>query len=152
MHPDHVAPLVLGHVEDHALAQDAGHVDQDVELAGAVQRLPHEVLGLSVVRDVGIVRLGGAARLDDRSDDLVGGRGVLALPVHGATEVVDDDRGALGGHELCDAAPDAASSAGHDRAQSFEVGSHAATPPIRTAHAAAHRGIVAVGARPRRVC
>ena len=31
VHPDHVVPLLLGHVEDHPVAQDAGDVDQHVE-------------------------------------------------------------------------------------------------------------------------
>ena len=33
---DDRVPLRLGHVEDHPVAQDAGHVDQDIDPAEAV--------------------------------------------------------------------------------------------------------------------
>ena len=49
MHADHVVPLVDGHVDEHAVAQDAGVVDQDVEAAeGLDRRFDHPLGGVEV--------------------------------------------------------------------------------------------------------
>ena len=44
MHFDHVVPFLLGHVEDHAIAQDAGDVDEDIEFSEFLDRLVDEGL------------------------------------------------------------------------------------------------------------
>ena len=52
VHLDHRVPLGLGHVDEHPVAQDAGVVDQHVELAEARDRLPDQALGAGEVADV----------------------------------------------------------------------------------------------------
>src|SRR6202042_297521 len=62
---DDVVPVRLVHVERHLVAQDAGVVDQDVELAPGVDRLVDQVLGARPGGDVVRVQVGFAAgRLD----------------------------------------------------------------------------------------
>src|SRR3546814_9699944 len=73
------------------MSEDAGDVDEDVEALIGGERLADEVLGLQVVRDVGVVRLGGAALGADLVHDLLGGGLVAALALHGRAEVRSEE-------------------------------------------------------------
>ena len=88
-------PLGLGHVDDHAVAQDARVVHQHVQIAERVDRLLHEPLRAVPVGDVLAVDDGLAAERLDLLDDLHRRARVAALAVHVAAEVVDDDLRAL---------------------------------------------------------
>jgi hypothetical protein len=112
---DDGVPFVGGHVEDHAVAEDPGDVDEDVEAAVLADGGLDEVLGGFVVGDVGAVSDGAAAGLGDFLDDLPGRPGVVPGPVQGRAEVVDDHRGALPGQQQRHRPPDPAARTRHDR-------------------------------------
>ncbi len=89
--------LLLGHREDHLVAQDAGVVDDDVEAAEGFDGLVDDVArGLEVGHVVVVGDRVAAAIADDRSD-LLGRALVGALAGHRTAEVVDHDLGAGGG-------------------------------------------------------
>ena len=102
-------PLFLGHVHEHAVAQDARVVDEDVELAECLDRGVDHSLATLPARDVVAVRDRLAAHLLDLVHDLLGRRLVATGAVGVAPEVVDDDLGAFRGKEQrmlpADAAP-----------------------------------------------
>ena len=74
MDADNVVPLLLGHVEDHPVAQDAGDVDQDVELAELLDRLIDEPLAARHARDIHVIGDRLAAGGHDLLDHIVGWR------------------------------------------------------------------------------
>ena len=117
---DDGVPLGLGHVDDHPVAQDAGVVDQDVEVAERLDRRVDQALGAFPVGHVVGVDDGLAAEVADLGDDLLGRRRVLTVTVVGATEVVDDDPGPLRGEQERVLAADAASRSGDDRDSTVE--------------------------------
>src|SRR5262249_6738487 len=88
-------PLLDAAVHEHAVAQDAGVVDDGVEAAEGLERLLHERAGLLEVGDVAAVHDRPAAALLDRRDHLLRGARVAPLAGGAAAEVVHDDRGAL---------------------------------------------------------
>src|SRR6266851_3135247 len=112
VHADHVVPFLLGHVEDHAIAQDTGDVDQDIEFAEFLDRLVDEALAAFDGRDIHMIgdRV-SAARLDFFRD-VIGGRGGFFLPRDRDSEVVDYDCASLCGECPRDTAADAAAAAG----------------------------------------
>src|SRR5437667_6620865 len=67
VHADDRVPLLLGHVEDHALAQDAGAADDDLEVAEAAQRRVDDRLTAGHRRDA----LGVGHRLAAEGLDLL---------------------------------------------------------------------------------
>lgn len=93
VHPDDRVPLVLGHREDHPVAQDARVVDEDVQLPERGDRRLDQFAGLFVVGDVPGVGDGPAARRTDLGGDLLGrgGRGLSRAVPSGLPVVVDDD-------------------------------------------------------------
>ena len=115
-----VVPLGLGHVDEHAVAQDAGVVDEDVEVAERLDRRVDEALGALPVGDVVAVGDGLAAERLDLGDDLVGRAVVGAGAVVGAAAVVDDDLGPFGGEQQGVLAAEAAPGPGDDRDAPFE--------------------------------
>lgn len=70
---DHRVPLALGHGEDHAVAQDARVVDQDVQLAELADRRLDQFAGLLEVGHVPGVGERPAARRAYLGGDLPGG-------------------------------------------------------------------------------
>ena len=115
MDANDIVPLLLGHVEDHAVAQDAGHVDEDVQPAELVEGLLDHALAAIDVGDSVEVRDGLAAGGADLVGDVLRRTGVRLRAVDVHAEVVDDDAGAFLGKELGDAAPDAAARSGDYR-------------------------------------
>ena len=108
-------PLFFAHVEDHAVAEDAGGVDEDIEPAELFYCSADDPRRSAELRD-GVVACDGLpAVLLDLADDEVGGCCGRLRTVHTATEVIDDDRGAFFSKELRHAAAYPASSAGYDR-------------------------------------
>ena len=130
VHADHRVPVLLAHVEDHPVAQDAGVVDDDVELAEGVEGALDDALGALEVGDALAVGDGLAAHLLDLVDHLLG-RAVVgaAGAVEVRAEVVDDDLGAVLGHQQRLFAADAAARAGDDRNLPFEQTCHVMPPP-----------------------
>ena len=106
---DHRIPLGLGHVEEHAFAEDAGDADHAVDAAEGLDRLVDDRRAAVHRRDR--LRVGGGASTggDDLGDDPVGHLtgGLVAVDAHAV--VVHDDRGALGRAGQCNRAADPAS-------------------------------------------
>ena len=96
MNLDDRVPLVLGHVGEHAVAQDAGIVDDHIQLSVGAHRLVDESLGPVPVADIVAVDDCLAAGFADGLDDLVAGRSATAGAVECRTDVIDDDFGAMG--------------------------------------------------------
>jgi len=117
---DDRVPLCLRHVHEHAVAQDAGVVDQDVEVAERLHGHVDHALGALPVGDVVVVRDRLAAHGLDLVHDLLCRRGVVARAVVGAAEVVHHDLCALRGEEQRVLAADAAPCAGDDRDASLQ--------------------------------
>ena len=107
---DDVVPLLLRHRHEHAVAQDAGVVDQHVEVAEGVDRGADQRLAAVPARDVVVRRDGLAA----------GGADLLGGLLRDLAEVVDDDLGALGREQARVLAPEAAAGAGDDRDPAVE--------------------------------
>src|SRR6185369_12453254 len=107
--------LLLAHVEDHPLAQDAGAADEDVQVAELLERQPHD--GLAPRHRGHALGTGDrlTAGLLDHADDFVRRRARRIAAVHADTVVVDDDLRARGrqadGHRPSDPRP----AARHDR-------------------------------------
>src|SRR5208337_1834625 len=72
VHGDHGIEIVLGHVPDHALAQHASRVDDEIDLAERVRALAHHAAGTGVVSDRVIVGERLAAGLGDFRHHLIG--------------------------------------------------------------------------------
>jgi len=70
VHPHDQVPLLLGHREDHPVAQDPGVVDQDVQLPVRLERRRQQLLARRPLRDVA----GGHDRLPASGPDLGGHR------------------------------------------------------------------------------
>ncbi|MET4723580.1 hypothetical protein ABIF63_007686 [Bradyrhizobium japonicum] len=100
-------------VEDH-VAQNAGIVDDAVELAEMIGRGLHDLAGGDSLRHRLEIGHRDAAALLDLVDHLLGGRSAGTGAVGGNTGVVDDDLGALRRAEQRDLPPDAAACAGDD--------------------------------------
>ena len=121
MHRDDGVPLVLAHVEEHAVAQDAGVVHQDVDGAELAHRGVDDALRGAEVGDAVVVRHRRAATRPDRGDDLVGDAARRPAAVDVPAQVVDDDARPLGREQLGDGAADAASRTRDDRGSSLQV-------------------------------
>ena len=104
-------PIGLCHLLERDIAQDAGVVDQDVELAPRVDRGLDDLIA---VLDGVVVGDRLAAFLFDLGDDLVGRRRGLAFAGEAAAEVVDDDLRASRREQQRVRAAEAAAGAGHD--------------------------------------
>ena len=115
MHREDDVQLLLAHVEDHPVAQDARDIDDDVEPAEVVDRLLDHLTRRVVVRDGTGIGDGVAARRLDLVDDLLSDRDIGALAAQAGAEVIDDDRRALRREQHRDAAPDAPARAGDNR-------------------------------------
>ena len=91
VHVEHRVHLVGRHVLERRVAQDAGVVDDDVDLAEGVDGRLHDRRAALGRGDAVVVGDGLAAGRLDLVDDLLGGRLGAAGAVGGAAEVVDDD-------------------------------------------------------------
>ena len=98
---DDGVPLLLGHVDEDAVPQDAGVVDQHVQVAERFHGAVDQALPAFPVGHVVGVGDGFAAHALDLVGHLLGRRAVVAAAVHRPTEVVDHDLGALAGEEQC---------------------------------------------------
>src|SRR5690606_32359171 len=109
---DDAVPIVLGHLVEHHVTQDAGRIDHRMQAAEGVERLLHHALDGAVVGHA--VRVGDrfAAGGADLLGDLLGrGRGALVVPLQAAAQVVDDDLGAFLRGDQRAVAPDAVAAA-----------------------------------------
>ena len=114
VHLDDRVPLLLGHVGEHPVPQDAGVVDHDVQVAERLDRGVDQPLGALPRRDVVAVGDRLAAHPLDLLDHVLRRAEVAAGAVDVATEVVHDHLGALASQRQRVLAPDAAAGSRHD--------------------------------------
>jgi predicted exporter len=96
----HLGPVLLRHLHEGHVAQDAGVVDDDVELAEGFLRLGDDLLGAFPGVHAVVVGHGLTARRLDLVDDLVGRCAATAAgAVHRATEIVDHHLGTTFGQQ-----------------------------------------------------
>jgi hypothetical protein len=96
VHLDHRIPLVLGHIRQHAVAQDAGIVDEDIEPAEGVDGLLDHGLRALPIAYIGRI---GDSRAAGLLDGVHYGRGcscIGARAIDAGADVVDHDLGAMG--------------------------------------------------------
>ena len=114
MHPDDGVPLLLGQVDQHPVADDAGIVDQHVQAPEGLHGLTDQALGAGPVGDVVAVDHGLSAEFQDLLDDLRG-RGIgTAAAVQLRSQVVDHHVGPGLGEGQRVGAADATAGSGHD--------------------------------------
>ena len=117
---DHQIEVLLAHVQDGLVAQDAGIVHHDVELAELVQRAPHHPVRALARGDAVVVRDRIAAHAFDLGHHLVGHLGPLTASVPIAAEIVHHHPRALAREEQRVLAADASARSGDDRHFAFE--------------------------------
>jgi hypothetical protein len=114
VHVDDRVPLLLRHVRQHAVTQDAGVVDDGVEIAERLDRSVDESLRTFPRRHAVAVGHGLATHPLDLLDDLLGGTEVATGAVDVATEIVDHDLGAVRRQAQGMLTADPAPGTGHD--------------------------------------
>lgn len=141
---DDRVPLLLRHVEDHPLAEDARAAHQHVEIAELAEReiddRPAPVHRRHALR----ARDGLAARRADRGHDLIGRFARRVAPVDADSVVVDHHLRPGRGEAERHRPPDPRASSRHHRdlalEQSHRAPSHAAAPCCVRAHNLSRRG------------
>ena len=135
VHLDDRVPLGLGHVDEHAVAQDAGVVDEDVEAAEGVDRPAATSCSAPSQSEMSsLLATASPPMAPDLVDDVAGpGRPRGPSPSIDAAEVVDDDLGALLGQHQRVLAADAPPGAGDDADPSFAQSGHRPSPSTGTA-------------------
>src|SRR6058998_3307920 len=145
VHRDDRVPLLLAHVEDHAVAQDAGAGDERVEAAPGLERRADEARGAVPGGDRVGVGHGLAAGTSDLLHHVEGGTARRHAAVERDAVVVHDHPRALGGEAEGDTAPDAAARAGHYR---DAAGEHVRHPWMLHRARASGRGVRSSGSLP----
>ena len=120
MHVDDRLPILGEHVVKHFVAQDAGGVEDDVQPAERLARLAHHREAVVEFGDRAIIGDRVAARRLDLVDDFLRRRLVGAFAAAAGAGIVDNDLGAVRGHQFGDFAADPAPRAGADRDPSVE--------------------------------
>ena len=120
MHAHNRVPVLFRHVEDHPVAQDTGVVHDDVELAEGIAGALDDAFGRLEVGDAVAVGDGLATGLLDVVDDLLSRTLTRAGTVEMCAEIVDDDLGAVLGHQQSLFAADAAAGSGDYSNLAFE--------------------------------
>ena len=120
MDGDDRVPILLRHVEDHPVAQDARVIDHDVELAKVVDGALKNALGGFEVGDAFEVGYGLAAAGADLPDHLFGGRTRLPGAVEMSPQVIDHHFSAVLRHQQGFFPSDSAPRSGDDRDLAFQ--------------------------------
>ena len=114
VHADDVVPLAVGHVDDRAVPQNAGVVDQHVQRSELLDRELDQPVRARGGGDVIATRDRLAACGSDLRHDLLSRSLVTARAVGPAAEVVHHDLGPLGGEQQGVLATQAATGPGDD--------------------------------------
>src|SRR3954468_22629122 len=114
MHFDDGLESIDAHAMENCVTQDAGIVNDAIELAKSIEGGLDDLAGGDCFRDSFEIRNAGAAPLLDLLDHSLSRRSVGARAVGGDAGIVDDDLGAFCGAKQRDLAPDAAPRAGYD--------------------------------------
>ncbi len=132
MDADDRIPFLDRHVENHAVAQNAGDVHQDVELAEFLDRLVDQTLAAFRRRDVEMIGGGFAAPGLELLDHVICRRRLLLLSRDGNAEIVDHHGRALRRKCSADFASDSSSAASHGRYFAFQMTTHRRYLPAGT--------------------
>ena len=109
-------PVLVRHLVEDDIAQDAGIVHHDIDLAEGLDRFLHHRAGLDRIGHGAEIRHRLAARMLDLANDLARRRIVLlVLAGERHARIVDHHFRAVGGHEHGDFAADPATGPGHER-------------------------------------
>ena len=127
MHPDDGVPVLIGKVDQHAVAQDAGIVDESVEAAELVEGGLHQSLRPIRARDVVPVGHRPTPEGADLFDHFLGRPTRLAFAVDLHSEVVHHNGSTLAGQLDGVAAAEAPPRTGDDGHTSLVGAAH--TPP-----------------------
>src|SRR5436190_12941827 len=130
VHVDHVVPIRPAHAVEDTVAEDAGVVDENVDVPKGIDRRLHDRLGILGLGDRERRYDGLAAGLLDVLDGFLRRPLIAAGAVQRGAEVDHYDAGTLLRHQHRDGAPNAASRAGDDRDFPFDVPSHAFPAPF----------------------
>ena len=114
VHVDDSVPFFLGHVDEHPVAQDAGVVDENVEIAERLDRTVDQTLRTLPVSDVIAVDDRLATERLDLFDDMLCRGQIRAGTVVGPTQIVDDETSPLAREQQRVLTPDATACAGDD--------------------------------------
>ena len=115
MHGDDGIPLILGHIDERSVAQDASIVYEDVEVPEGIYRRADKTTAAVPIGHIVTVADGLAAPLANVRHDLLDRGEIGAGHVAASAEVVYDDLGALCREEDGMLPPDAPACAGNDR-------------------------------------
>ena len=119
VHVDDGIEVFPGHPMENGIAQDAGVIDDDIELAEIIDRAVYDSLGGLEVGHALEVGHRLAACRSYFLDNVFGRRSRLPGAVEMSPEVVDDHLGALFSHQEHFFAADSASGPGDDRYFAF---------------------------------
>jgi hypothetical protein len=114
MHAHYGVPIVDGHVDEHAIAHNAGVGNDRIETTERVDSSTHEVAGTIPVADVVTVRDCFATRSHDGVDDFLRRADIFAFARERSTNVIHNDLGAFGRKGECVLATQTATGAGDD--------------------------------------
>ena len=114
VHVDDRIEVILCHVDEHPIPQDAGVVDEDVQVTEVLNGGVDEALATFPVGDVIGVGHSLAAHGPNLIGHHLGCATVIARTVHRATEVVDHELGAFLGEEQGVLTTNAAACSGDD--------------------------------------
>ena len=114
MHGDHRIPLVFGHVDQHAVTQNASVVHQDVEVAERFDGAVDEALSALPVGDVVAVDHGLSAHCADFGSNFLRRGDIVTGAIVGSAEIVNNDLGAFSGEQQRVLATDATACSGDD--------------------------------------
>ena len=112
MDADDLVPFLFAHVEDHPVAQDAGNVDQDVELPEFLDRMINESLAAGHRRDILSVCSRAPTHGFDLVHHLIGRSGRLFLAVNRHAEVIDNNCRAFCSQQFRDPTTDSTPASG----------------------------------------
>ena len=111
---NNIVPFLLGHIEHHPVAQDAGNRNHNVQLAEIIHRSLYDIFSAGHGRH----RFGAGHRRPAGFTNFVyhllryGNVGSRSIHVH--AQVAHHHAGALSGHQLRHSPPDAAARSGYD--------------------------------------
>src|SRR5439155_10295161 len=120
VHLDDRAPFLDRHIEEEAVAQDAGVIDHHIELSKRIDRGLDNPVGRFPLGDAVGVRDRRAAGGADLVDHLLRRAGVAAFAFHRGADIVHQHACAGGGEREREIAADAAARAGDERGFTFE--------------------------------
>ena len=122
-------PVFRRHLVEHAVAQDAGGVEDDMQPAELVAGLLHHVEAVLELGHGAEIRRRLAAGRLDLIGNFLGRRPVAALAAAADAGIVDHHARAVRGHHLRHFGADAAPRTGADRNPSFQHSHRTVFPP-----------------------